>query len=116
MLKLLLLENNMLGNPKPSIELRPGFKDKKRLAAIHDLPCVACKAKRKRQRSKTIAHHKIGMGLGKKASDKLTMAICNDCHTGSSGIHNVPLWKWEEENFTQDELIEMTNELLEQYG
>lgn len=98
---------------KPDIELRNGFKDKKRLAKLHDLPCVNCFAKGRRQTSRTIAHHKIGMGLGKKASDRLTAAICDNCHTGEEGIHNVSLWKWEEENFTQDELILMTNKMLE---
>jgi hypothetical protein len=30
-----------------------------------------------------------------------------------SKIHNTPLWKWEEENNSQDRLIELTNETLE---
>jgi hypothetical protein len=39
-----------------------------------------------------------------------------NCHTKTpSAIHNMPLWKFEEENFTQDELIEMTNRMLEKY-
>ena len=98
-------------NKQPE-ELRNGYKDKARLAAIHDKPCVNCIARNRMQQSKTIAHHKIGMGLGKKASDKLTIALCEDCHTGPRGIHNVPLKKWESENLTQDQLIEMTNKFL----
>lgn len=99
---------------KPAIELRNGFKDKKRLAAIHQIACVLCQAKGREQTTRTIAHHKIGLGLGKKASDRLTMGICEDDHTiGSGAIHNSVLRKWEEENFTQDQLIEMTDRALE---
>jgi hypothetical protein len=43
----------------------------------------------------------------------LTAAICNNCHTGREGIHSIPLWKWEEQNMSQDELIRLTNEALE---
>ena len=53
------------------------------------------------------------MGIGLKASDLFTMAICESCHTGKKGIHNIPLKKWEEDNFSQDDLIELTNKLLE---
>ncbi len=102
----------MINLSKLNLEFRNGYKDKERLAKMHDLHCVNCKAQGRKQTTRTIVHHKIGMGLGKKASDLLTMAICNDCHTGEKGIHNMPLWQWEEKNFTQDELIEMTNDLL----
>ena len=97
---------------KPPLELRNGYKDKKRLADIHLLPCANCFAKGRKQPDATIAHHKIGMGMGKKASDLLTTSLCNSCHTGPEGIHNKPLWKWEEDNFTQDELILITNKML----
>lgn len=94
-------------------ELRNGYKDKKRLALIHFLPCQVCKELNLEQISRTIAHHKIGMGLGKKASDRLTMALCENHHTrGSDGIHNMPLAKWQDKFFTQDELIQFTNEEL----
>lgn len=99
---------------KPAPELRNGYKDKKRLSAIHDLPCINCSLLGRRQQTRTIAHHKIGMGLGLKASDLLTCSLCEDCHTGIKGIHNIPLHRWEEENHTQDYLIEQTNELLEE--
>lgn len=99
---------------KSSPEMRNGFKDPKRLAAIHDLPCVICLAKGLKQTTRTIAHHKIGMGLGKKASDVLTCAICENHHNKSEkGIHIMPLHEFEEEFFTQDELIALTDKLLE---
>ena len=99
---------------KPDPQFRNGYKDKKRLADIHQLPCARCYTKGYKQISRTIAHHKIGMGLGRKASDLLTMALCNYCHTGLNGIHAVPLHKWEEyEGLTQDDLILVTNKMLE---
>lgn len=100
---------------KAPIELRNGYKDPKRLKAIHDLPCVLSKALGKTQTSKTIAHHKIGLGMGKKASDRLTMAISDDFHNNYNpeSIHVMPLKKWEAKYFTQDELIFMTDKALE---
>lgn len=100
---------------KPPLELRNGFKDKDRLKKIHNLPCVVCSTKGLRQTTKTVAHHKIGMGLGKKASDMLTIALCDFHHTkGGRGeaIHNTPLWEWEENFFTQEVLIQITDDLL----
>jgi len=99
---------------KASTELKNGFKDKKRLQLIHEIPCVLCFAKGFEQNSKTIAHHKIGLGMGKKASDKLTMALCDDHHNNynKESIHVMPLKKWEAKYFTQDELIMMTDRIL----
>lgn len=97
--------------------MRNGFKDKARLAAIHNLPCVICFTKGLKQITRTIAHHSIGGGLGLKVSDKKTSAICDFHHTrGGKGeaIHNTPLWEWEELFFTQDELIELTNKMLDE--
>ena len=95
-------------------DMRNGYKDKKRIAAIHDLPCVVCFTKGLKQTTRTIAHHKIGMGLGKKASDLLTCALCEAHHNkGPEGIHNMALWEFEEKYFKQDELIELTNRILE---
>jgi hypothetical protein len=99
---------------KPPKEERNGFKDKERLAKIHDLPCVVCFTKGIEQKTKTIAHHKIGNGLGLKASDRLTIALCEYHHNKSiNAIHNIPLWLWEEKFGTQEELIELTSKLLQ---
>lgn len=99
---------------KPPIELRNGFKDPERMKAIHDLPCLVCKEFNLQQKSRTIAHHKIGNGLGKKASDRLSMAICDDHHNNYNpeSIHVMPLKKWEKKYLSQDELISLTNQLL----
>lgn len=101
---------------KPPLEERNGFKDSKRLSLIHDLPCVVCLTKELKQTTKTIAHHSIGGGLGLKVSDRKTSALCEFHHNkGLNGesIHETPLWQWEEKFQTQDELIELTNKLLE---
>ncbi len=99
---------------KKAKEFRNGYKDKERLRKIHELPCVVCYANKQYQASKTIAHHKIGGGLGLKVSDLLTMAICENHHTkGPEAIHNMVLSEWEEKYFTQDDLIEMTNKMIE---
>jgi len=100
---------------KPSPEFRNGFKDKKRLAAIHNLPCSLCFLKGIKQTTKTIAHHKMGLGMGKKASDLLTMSLSEEFHTkGKYAIHHIGRVAWEEHfNCTEDDLIEITNKMLE---
>jgi hypothetical protein len=97
-------------------EERNGFKDKERLANIHSLPCVVCFTKGLEQKTKTIAHHSIGGGLGLKVSDRKTCALCDWHHTrGGKGeaIHETPLHEWESKFWTQEELIELTNKMLE---
>lgn len=50
----------MVGNPKPPLELRVGYKDKKRLGQVAALGCVACKIKRAPKASKLEVHHISG--------------------------------------------------------
>jgi len=102
---------------KPPLELRNGYKDKKHLASVATLGCLVCKLKNLKQTTRTVVHHKIGMGIGKKASDRLVMSLCDFHHNNTSpeSIHNIPLWVWEERYYTQDDLIEITNKLLEKY-
>ena len=99
---------------KPSPEFRNGFKNKKRLADIHQLPCSLCFLKGWKQTSKTIAHHKIGMGMGKKASDNLAYALCDNHHTrGQDAIHHIGRVAFEEKFCKEDDLILITNKFLE---
>ena len=100
---------------KPPPEERNGYKDKERLAAIHQLPCVACAWIGQEQTTRTEAHHLIGYGLGKKASDLKTIPLCSKHHArGNMGeaIHETPLNQWESVFGSQEELLEITNELL----
>jgi hypothetical protein len=100
---------------KPSPELRNGFKDKERLAKIHNLPCSLCYLKGWEQKTPTTAHHLHGGGMGKKASDRLTMSLCDNCHQKSPfAFHKIGRIAWEEKFDTcQEDLIELTNKMLE---
>jgi len=105
----------MIGNPKPEEHLRNGFKDKKRLAAVSMLNCIVCKELKLKQVTRTEVHHLIGCGLGKKASDLLTISLCSKHHvSGGKGeaIHSTPLWMWEEKFLPQRVLLEKVNQLL----
>jgi hypothetical protein len=95
--------------------LRNGYKDKKRLAAIHNLPCSLSFLKGIKQTTRTIAHHKMGLGMGKKASDLLTMSLSEEFHTkGKYAIHHIGRVAFEEHfGCTEDDLIEITNKMLE---
>jgi hypothetical protein len=88
-------------------------KNKQRMADIHNLPCSLCWKLGIRQTSLTQAHHKMSMGLGKKASDNLSMALCYNHHQGSNdAIHHMGSKAFERKFCSQDELIEITNKML----
>jgi hypothetical protein len=98
---------------KPPVELRNGYKDKQRLSDIHNIPCSLCLYLNQKQTSRTTAHHKTGMGLGKKASDLLTMSLCDNHHQrGQDAIHHIGTKTFEEKFIDQDSLILLTNEML----
>ena len=103
---------------KPDKSLRNGFKDPKRLAAIHDLPCSLSYLKGWKQSTPTEAHHKHGGGMGRKSSDLLTMSLAREHHTsGKNAFHKIGRVAFEElHNCTQDDLIKITNKLLEYAG
>ena len=100
---------------KPDPTLRNGYRDPKRMADIHKLPCSLCFFLKRKQTSKTIAHHKIGNGLGKKASDLKAMALCENCHTkGQHAIHHIGKVAFEDKfGIDQEGLIKITNKMLE---
>jgi len=55
---------------------------------VHALPCVVCTELGETQTSHTQAHHvREGQGMSQRAQDWLTIPLCEDCHTGRSGIH-----------------------------
>ena len=100
---------------KPDPEFRNGYKDKARMSAIHDLPCSLCYLKGWTQKTRTAAHHKIGLGIGKKASDKLSMALCDSHHQhGQDAIHHIGVPAFEKKfDVSQDDLILLTDRMLE---
>lgn len=93
--------------------LRNGYKNKQRLSDIHNIPCSLCYKLGIRQTTPTQAHHKVGLGLGKKASDDLSMALCYNHHQGgNNAIHHIGSKAFERKFCSQDELIEITDQLL----
>lgn len=58
------------------------------LGKVKELDCVLCSLLGQGQTSVTEAHHiRTGHGLGDRASDYLTVALCVDCHRGTHGFH-----------------------------
>ena len=102
---------------KPDPEFRNGYKDKKRLETIANLPCCVCKEGQ--QRFRTEVHHlkikgKNSKGIGRRASDLFTIPLCELHHrTGNIGIgfHN-GIESWESNFGSQEELLERVNEQL----
>ena len=93
---------------------RNGYKNKQRLSDIHQIPCSLCYKLGRQQTTRTTAHHKIGLGLGLKASDEICMSLCDLHHQkGQDAIHHIGRARFEKKFCSQDELIEITNKLLE---
>jgi hypothetical protein len=105
----------MINLLKPDPEYRNGYKDPQRMQDIHDLPCSLCLYLKEPQKSPTQAHHRIGLGLGKKASDRFSMALCSDHHQhGPYAIHHIGTKAFEEKfNISQDDLILLTDRMLD---
>ena len=66
--------------------------DRARLKAVHYLPCVLCARLGVEQQHRTQAHHiRTGYGMGERAPDTETIALCGSfqagCHSGDHGIH-----------------------------
>ena len=104
----------MIIQPKPPIELRAGYQDKKHLGLVAQLKCLACKIKPAARKTRLELHHKIGCGLGKKASDLMVLPLCNFHHqSGGVGeaIHK-GLAKWESNFNSQDDLILQVHDIL----
>jgi len=58
------------------------------IGKVKQLECVLCSLLGQPQTSVTEAHHiRTGHGLGDRASDYLTVALCVDCHRGTHGFH-----------------------------
>lgn len=58
------------------------------MGKVKSLPCSLCSLLGQPQSSVTEAHHiRTGHGMGDRASDFLTVALCVDCHRGTHGFH-----------------------------
>ena len=101
---------------KPDPKFRRGYKDPKRMAAIQNIECSLCYHLGEKQTTRTMAHHRHGYGAGKKESDLLTMSLCEFHHQeGPDAFHKLSRVAWEKKfGVTQEELIEITNKLLDE--
>ena len=107
---------------------RNGYKDRKRLAQLATMRCIICTDFEKAKKSsRQEIHHFIGCGIGKKASDLLTIPLCFFHHQGNKdatdpklkelSIHGLTE-KFEKRFATQLELLKLVNKKLgcdEQY-
>ena len=58
------------------------------MGRVKSLSCVLCDLLGQAQSDVTEAHHiRTGHGLGQRASDFLTVALCVECHRGTHGFH-----------------------------
>lgn len=74
------------------------------LAFVDSLGCCICG-------QDSTHHHLTGHGYGgrgTKASDYLTMPLCNNHHTGEQGIHRMGVDSWETIYGSQFEFIAIT--------
>lgn len=99
-------------------ELRNGYKDRIHLGKVATLGCWIC-AKQKpyeqpKNKGRLEIHHKTGCGVGKKASDLLTIGLCRAHHqTGGRGIAlHAGIQLFEGEFGTQQDLILEIHEKL----
>ena len=100
-------------NKQPE-QLRNGYKDKARLAAISAMHCIVCKNIGMNQVFKTEVHHLTGGGLGLKVSDLFSIPLCQFHHTrGGKGeaVHS-GVKSFETRFGGQNELLEQVNKIL----
>lgn len=58
------------------------------MGRVKELPCSLCSLLGQPQNNVTEAHHiRTGHGMGQRANDFLTVALCVDCHRGTHGFH-----------------------------
>jgi len=58
------------------------------MGRVKSLSCVLCDLLGQPQSGVTEAHHiRTGHGMGDRASDFLTVALCVECHRGTHGFH-----------------------------
>lgn len=56
---------------------------KRHMARVAELPCSVCG----RAGPSCVHHPRFAAGIGQRASDWLTIALCPECHQGQHGIH-----------------------------
>lgn len=86
------------------------MKDKKRLAAVAQLACVAIGCG---QPGPSTVHH-CGTYMGGGRDDRRTISLCWQHHLGPEGIDGKRMGKrvWEARYGTEEELLKITDQLL----
>ena len=59
------------------------------MALVARVPCVLCKHMGLGDTPALVHHLKYGTGASDRASDFLTIAVCQEHHVGKSGIHTL---------------------------
>lgn len=75
--------------------------ESKYMGRVAALRCVLCAQLGMEQSTRTTVHHvREGQGMQQRASNYLTVALCQDCHQGPNGLHGsrslFKLAKWDE--------------------
>ncbi len=99
---------------KAPLELRNGYKDPLHLGKVALMSCMACRIEKAARSTRLEIHHKTGCGLGKKASDLLTIPLCNFHHQSGgrgSALHQ-GINLWEDKFGLQQDLILQIHEKL----
>lgn len=85
-----------------------------RFDTIANLGCIVCRLQHGVVTQASI-HHLTGIkyrGMGKKADDINTIALCYNHHQGEFGIHRIGMRPWEAMFGTQEYLLEITNNMI----
>lgn len=56
--------------------------EKRHMDRVADLPCACCGV-----RGVQVHHIRDGQGMAQRASNFLTIPLCQPCHTGPRGVH-----------------------------
>ncbi len=62
-------------------------KGKRHMAKVAKVPCVLCAHMGLGETPSLVHHMKLGTGASDRASDFLTIAVCQFHHVGEGGIH-----------------------------
>ena len=69
---------------------KPTTSEKAHMGRVARLPCVVCKETLGLETFGVQVHHiRDGQGMGERASNWLTVPLCQYHHTGSGGVHGL---------------------------
>lgn len=64
-------------------------KGKRHMAKVARVPCVLCAYVGLGETPALVHHMKLGTGASDRASDFLTIALCQEHHVGPNGVHTL---------------------------